>query len=385
MTTETSGSDTTENLLPLVSGVTLLDRYTVIELVACSDDANVYIVAVARPCPACGVENDGAATQCGFCQQSLPPPMLLKLTERVLPSEMAELPPASFVVDRYLYVFVPEQETASMQPGAASLRFHYGMVSDPGIKRGALGTPNQDSIAAVTFEAYSTHGNSLGLFMVADGVGGAAAGEVASELVIETLAEECVRRILLPIRSGATLGDENIRVELSTAVSCANARLVEYQTEHHLQMGTTLTALVVLNEGAYILNVGDSRTYLFRDGTFTSLTHDHSYVAMLVANGLLPPDEVYFHPQRNLILRSLGEASAEADIFPTHDRALKLQAGDRFLLCSDGLWEMIPDAEMQRVLEQFHDPKVASTQLVLQANAAGGADNISVILVCFDK
>ena len=378
-----SQAQSSDALSPLSPGTTLLDDYTIVETVSHSATENVYLVVSARRCPTCGVENDGDAVQCGFCGTELPPAPRLRLTETRAPRDPRILPPASFVVNDCAYTFATQADAAQAQ--TRGLVFRYGMLTDPGLKRGALGAVNEDSMAAVMLDANRAHGQGLGLFLVADGVGGAALGEVASEIVLQSLVQDWCARILLPAWIGNALDDATIRRELQNGVANANARLMQLQLEHQAQIATTLTGVVLLKTGAYILNAGDSRTYLLRGDDFVPLTRDHSYVAMLVANGTLAPEEVYYHPQRNVILRSLGDVSAEADIFPLDGGMLDLRAGDRLLLCSDGLWEMVRDDEMHQVLRETDDAQVACARLVQLANAAGGADNISVIVICAEE
>jgi serine/threonine protein phosphatase PrpC len=373
------------SLMPLVPGTTLLDRYTIVELVSSSGAANVYLVAPTRACSVCEVENQGDATECGFCGSELPEVALLRLIEQRAPSDARALPPSSFQIGDCVYSLTPDENATPSNDAAPMLKLYYGLQTDPGLKRGAFGEPNEDSIAAVTLEAHDAHDKTLGLFLLADGVGGAAAGEVASELALRTLTHEWVNRILLPVWNGTTLSDEQIRAKLHAGIGAANERLLEYQSEHNLLLGTTLTAALVLNRDAYIVNIGDSRTYLYRQGKLAAITRDHSYVATLVANGTITPDAVYDHPQRNLILRSLGDVTAAADIFPEEGGALQLEAGDQLLLCCDGLWEMVRDAEICRVLKETTEPQLACAQLVQLANLAGGADNISVIVIRFDR
>jgi protein phosphatase len=275
---------------------------------------------------------------------------------------------------------MPDAETAAAH-AAPPLRLTYGLRTDTGLARGAQGNPNEDSLAAVLLDGDGSHSNTLALFMVADGVGGAAAGEVASQRALQILTREWTDRILLPFWSGEGLQYDAVRAELLAGFAAANTSLLEYQSAHGAPIGTTLTAAIILQTQAYIVNVGDSRTYLLRDGTFAPVTRDHSYVALLVANGLLRAEDVYSHPQRNIILSSLGDANSTPDIFPLEGGALSLVPGDQLLLCSDGLWEMVRDHEMQRVLMQAPDAESACAELVQMANTAGGADNISAIVI----
>jgi len=145
-------------------------------------------------------------------------------------------------------------------------------------------------------------------------------------------------------------------------------------------MGTTVTAALVVAATAYIANVGDSRTYLYRPGQgLTRVTRDHSVVARLVEDGIISNDEIYTHPKRNQIYRCLGEhASVEVDTFQ-----VALRAEDVLVLCSDGMWEMVRDEEIQQIIETSRShPTQISSMLIQAALARGGADNISVIVIC---
>jgi serine/threonine protein phosphatase PrpC len=141
--------------------------------------------------------------------------------------------------------------------------------------------------------------------------------------------------------------------------------------------GSTVTMAVLRGWTAYVANVGDSRTYLLRDGRLQQITTDHSLVAGLVAAGKIQPEEIYSHPQRNVIYRSLGsDPQVEVDI-----TRQPLQPGDRLLLCSDGLWEMVRDPQIKALLEGAPDVWEACDQLVHTANQNGGQDNITAVVV----
>jgi serine/threonine protein phosphatase PrpC len=366
-----------EPLMPLETGTVLLDRYTVLQVLSTSDTAIEYQVAATRACPACGVENQGDAAACGFCGTPLPEPKRLRLVEQYAPRDARQLPPATFIIDQYAYTL----QTDTPAPRASSFHFTYGAQTDVGLKRRAQGEPNQDSIGSIVLDTQGAHTRNLALFMVADGVGGAAAGDVASQWAVQILTREWLNKILLPVWNGDALTDEAIRAALRAGFDAANERLLEYQAAHAVQIGTTLTAVLILDAQAYVINVGDSRTYLYRDNTFAPVTRDHSYVATLIANGMLSPEDAYYHPQRNIILASLGDASSAPDIFPQDSGAFDVQPGDQWLLCSDGLWELVRDPDIQFVLDNAPDAQTACAELVQRANTAGGTDNISVIVI----
>jgi len=202
------------------------------------------------------------------------------------------------------------------------------------------------------------------LFAVADGMGGARAGEVAARLAATALEE-----------AGRSVED------VAGLISEANRRIWERSLAdpQTAGMGTTVTAALV--EGARgtvtIGHVGDSRAYLLRGGTLEQLTSDHSLVAELVQGGVLTPEEAERHPQRSAITRALGtEPTVEVDVF-----RIDAAPGDLFLLCSDGLSSMVDDLKVASVIEDAElDPARAAEALVAAANASGGQDNITVVL-----
>jgi protein phosphatase len=162
-------------------------------------------------------------------------------------------------------------------------------------------------------------------------------------------------------------------------VEHSSEAIVRYGRDHSEAhgLGSTVTAALVVNGRAYIANVGDSRTYLLRGGALQRITRDHSLVERLVEAGQIEPDEVYDHPNRNLIYRSLGadRAEVEVDIFTE-----QLRVGDMLLLCSDGLWEMVRDDEIAGILTAGPDLAAACNRLIERANANGGVDNITAVV-----
>jgi protein phosphatase len=208
------------------------------------------------------------------------------------------------------------------------------------------------------------------LFVVADGMGGAQAGEVASQVAIEAF-----KRGL----------DDSPRPEadLARLAREANARIFELAHSHREQagMGTTLTAIYVGERDVSIAHVGDSRAYCLRDGELIRLTDDHSLVDELIRQGRLTPEQAEEHPQRSVITRALGpEGSVEVDT-----RSFRARAQDLYLLCSDGLTTMVSEQEVARVLREEPDLRRAGEALIAAANQAGGRDNITVVLLRLEE
>jgi PPM family protein phosphatase len=205
------------------------------------------------------------------------------------------------------------------------------------------------------------------LLAVADGMGGHAAGEVASAATIQTLA---------PL-DAEDPGPDLVGV-LADAVSTANLRLQELIiSDPSIEgMGTTLTALLWSDGYAALCHIGDSRAYLLRDGQFVQITHDHTLVQSLVDEGKITEDDVATHPHRSLLLRALdGRTIAEPDLAP-----LETFPGDRYLLCSDGLSGVVTEQTLHQTLTSVRDPDQAAVQLVELAIRGGGPDNITVIV-----
>ena len=204
------------------------------------------------------------------------------------------------------------------------------------------------------------------LFMIADGMGGAAAGELASSICAEAFAEIDL------IRTGG-------EAALRDAIKIANRRIHERAVSDPAVagMGTTVTAALAGDDGRVVLaNVGDSRAYLLRDGALQRLSEDHSVVAELVASGQISEDEAEHHPQRSVITRALGaDTDVQVDIF-----WLDAADGDVVLLCSDGLTTMVAEAEIARLLAVDGEAERVAQSLVDAALAAGGEDNVTAIV-----
>ncbi len=319
------------------------------------------------------------------------------------------------------------------------LRLVAGSKTDVGKQR----EQNEDSCYAMVAESDR---HASGLFIVADGMGGYHAGEIASELAVATIRDALLSllgptsaqttiplaaqrsdrhkkggksekgkpnekanekreaKVTRPLAETAvtaqtaqvaqtaqndgaatqqlseSLAIEHFASRLREAVEEANAALIAYGHEHPdaRGLGSTLTAALVIEGAAFIANVGDSRTYLLRDGKLTRVTRDHSLVERLVEAGQIEPEDVYEHPNRNLVYRSLGagKADVEVDIFTE-----QLKPGDALLLCSDGLWEMVRDPQIESILNEVQNPGETCDLLVQRANENGGEDNITGVLV----
>ncbi|HKD76005.1 MAG TPA: protein phosphatase 2C domain-containing protein, partial [Ktedonobacterales bacterium] len=254
-----------------------------------------------------------------------------------------------------------------------SLSFHAAAKTDRGVRRRE--SPNQDNVLAVQVaRLHEGKPQAFGLFIVADGMGGHSFGREASSRAIEVMADD----ILQPLLDGQPLTEEQVLAILKAGAEHANAELHHENLRQHADMGTTVTAALVISDLAHIINVGDSRTYHLKlDQPLIQVTNDHSVVAGLVAAGVIRPEDIYTHPRRNQIYRSLGERDeVQIDTFQ-----VALQPGDRLLLCSDGLWEMVRDPRIEEILRGTGDPHAATEQFIEEANANGGVDNVSAIVV----
>jgi protein phosphatase len=202
------------------------------------------------------------------------------------------------------------------------------------------------------------------LFAVADGMGGHRAGEVASRMALETIAEV-----------SPDGGAHSIAERVKAANRVVHQRSAE---DRELEgMGTTLTALWMDGAEARIAHVGDSRAYLLRDGELKMLTRDHTLVQRMVDEGKISPEEAEVHPQRSILTRALG-VDEDVDV---DDLTVEVTDGDRIMLCTDGLTSMIAEDRISEILREHEDPQAAADALVDAANEAGGQDNITVVVI----
>lgn len=231
-------------------------------------------------------------------------------------------------------------------------------ITDKGIKR----ANNQDFI-------YVGHN----VFIVADGMGGHSAGEVASRLAVKKITENLEKKLK------NVHEDDQVLQLIKEAIIYGNRKLREYAKIHTAcaDMGTTIAACVILLSKAFIANIGDSRTYLIRGGNIHQVTKDHSLVSEMLDRGQISAEEARFHPQKNVITRALGtDETVEIDFY-----MIDLMQDDILLLCSDGLTSVLEDQEILRILTFSTHYEEALSQLVNKVNELGGPDNISIIII----
>ena len=243
------------------------------------------------------------------------------------------------------------------------LRIDVAQLTDVGRRR----EHNEDNMAYVIPKDPQVMTKKGALFIVADGMGGHAAGEVASEIAVDTVSNVYYQD-----------DSDDVAVSLLHAIKRANVSIHQRAAENmsRIGMGTTCVTAVLRGDMAYIANVGDSRAYIIRSSQVRQVSQDHSWVAEQVRAGILTEDQARTHAQRNVITRCLGtQADVEVDVF-----AELLQEGDSLVLCTDGLSGLVSDEDLQRIVDQFV-PQESVYHLVERANENGGPDNITAIVV----
>lgn len=220
------------------------------------------------------------------------------------------------------------------------------------------------------------------MFLVADGMGGHRAGERASAIAVAAIEQFTLNNFRWFFNTDNS-GAQKVLAQFQIALGQADAQILEQAAENpELKgMGTTLTMAFQLGAQLCIVHVGDSRAYMYRDGQLHQLTRDHTLVAEMVRSGAIREDQVAKHHLRNVITNVVGGPQLGVKV---EARAFELQAGDRLLLCSDGLTEMVNNDAISATLDREPEPETAAKALLTQANDAGGRDNITVIVARFD-
>lgn len=247
-----------------------------------------------------------------------------------------------------------------------------GCGQDVGLQR----DHNEDALFAITTALSNDEANMpFGIYIVADGMGGHRHGEIASHVAVRAMGSHIIGKLYMPLFS------------LHPAPPSGSIQEIMrdgVQEAHHAILkeaeggGTTLTAVLIRGEQMTIAHVGDSRAYMLSpEGELESLTRDHSLVERLVELGQISTEEASRHPQRNVLYRALGQGEPfEADV-----STIPVRPGGHLLLCSDGLWGVVPEEKLIQVIRSSETPQAACRTLIAEANAAGGPDNITVILV----
>ena len=245
-------------------------------------------------------------------------------------------------------------------------RTHVGMIRDL----------NEDSLLTLELNrTQQSFSQPLGVFVVADGMGGHSGGEIASGAIVNLFAQKAVTELLPDQITQKNDGDHS--EWLRKTVEAANQEVLKLRKSVGTDMGSTMVAVVLEKNRAYIAHVGDSRVYLVNDQGIKQLTTDHSLVERLIATQQITREEARVHPQRNVIYRTIGDKPmVEVDV-----QALDLSVGDVILLCSDGLSGMVQDRAIYNIVQGTNSPQMACDELINAANAAGGEDNIAAVMV----
>jgi serine/threonine protein phosphatase PrpC len=361
-------------------GALLQERYEVVGLVACQADHATYRVYDRGRCSGCGAcfeptEGEAGAADDDFCPEcgaQLAQPAICLLHEWLTPPE---------VIEGETFESAGRTFSVEIEEPPEALPFAQGVYLTAGFRsvKGPELEIDQDSLLALTLSPVyeGRPAPALGLFAVADGIGGHQAGEVASRIAVQVLAQELVSGVLMAELSGDICLTETLIRVVGEAVAEANVQINAVAQSSGSDMGSTLTMALIRDDLAVIANVGDSRLYHWHDGELDQLTTDHSLVERLVAAGEIAPEEAAGHPQKSVLYRSLGGRPAvEVDVL-----SLQLAPGDRLLLCCDGVWESVGDEGLEEVMLLEFEPQRICDQVVRRSLESGALDNVSVIAV----
>jgi protein phosphatase len=352
----------------------------VLEVLDAREESILYYTRDLMRCWQCGHEgnapDEAFCSQCGAALDRKPGAHLLEVRDQNVEPEDGTQVVARFESEgRHYLVLAEAQSEPQSRAESGGIRLVMGQCSDAGLVREL----DEDSLLTITMAPTHVSRTSpvLGLFAVADGMGGHEGGEVASKIALQVLGEHILTSVFLPEISGQAIQGEDTAARMQRAFMEANDKVYLARQKRGNDMGTTLTAVLVRNEHLFVAHVGDCRAYRWNADGLQQLTTDHSVVASMVADGRAQPEELYTHPHRSVIYRCIGDKpSVQVDT-----DALQLEPGDRIVICCDGLWEMIRNEGIEDVLMQEAEPQAACELLVKRANAAGGEDNISVIVV----
>ena len=360
-----------DNTFPVLTANTLVgERYEITQVIKDAKEEHVYEVVDRKGYLYCwncsnkeNAEGDEFCNDCGaellnapYLMHEYPTSSTKNAETRVLQGAIVN----TFVDHNHTYVIeLPQALQSAFLNGVHLL---VAGNSDAGIER--RDSPNEDSTLVLLLErVHESISFPAGIFIVCDGLGGHDSGQEASRMATKIIAERIIHELLLPPLNTEKAEDpakqqdeEHVLGLLQQAIEEANTTICQRNQREKTDMGCTLTGSVIVGEHAYIFNVGDSRTYMLRDGKLYQLTNDHSLVGQLVAGGLIAPEDVYTHPQRSQIYRNIGDKlNVQIDVFKQ-----QIHPGDILLSCSDGLWEMVRDPQIADILNaaQIHKQPV---------------------------
>jgi serine/threonine protein phosphatase PrpC/ribosomal protein L40E len=363
-----------------------------------------------RKCPRCGHDNVPRATFCFQCGRNLDdPPVVrgLQGTGKLVEDALRFIKERGHTLEPSLVERLREAK-AKLPPddlnGEPLTCLHCGTLNNPNAQtcincKTALIVPDEDFNLVIRAGARTNIGQVRGnnedslslwategvvLALIADGMGGAAAGEEASRLTVEAIQADFLGE-LRGSQDLQVLSENELTRRMVESILDANRAVVEraHGDASRKGMGTTSTLVLIRGNRALIAHVGDSRVYLVdgKEGWINQVTDDHSFVQALVASGHITPDQAKQHPMGNVLYRALGQSlDLEVDIYTRY-----LKAGDRLVICSDGLTRHVQPAEISRLVTEAKTPEEATLDLIDLANARGGEDNISVIVVMVDE
>jgi serine/threonine protein phosphatase PrpC len=364
---------------PAPPGTRIADRFELVEMLDATDNEILYRAEDLNGCLQCDFEgnalDDGFCGHCGASLEQRPEALLLETRNPdAEPSSGQKVASRLTHEDRTFLLLSKEEPEREAEGASEVVRLLVGHTTDVGQVRGL----NEDSLLVMTMASnYESEDRPvLGLLAVADGMGGHQGGEIASRMALQVLTREILENIILPELAGEPASKETIVNLMRMATEAANDAVFLARQKRENDMGTTLTIAFFRNDDLFLAHVGDSRAYRWNAEGLMQLTSDHSLVASMIASGQAEPDEIYTHPHRSVIHRCIGDqpvVEVDAD-------ALSITPGDRIVICSDGLWEMVRSEGIADVMLQESDPQAACDLLVRHANLAGGDDNISVIV-----